>query len=227
MRSLSIVASGISHEVNNPLTIINLHLARLKSQWETDQSPENAILIQSIHKMNSAITRIANIISGLQVYASEFKEEEFEEIFLADVIENVLILFNKKLNEANIEIRKNEVYDQIIFGQPNQLKQVFSILIENSIDEITKLDDRWIEVSAKIENNIVRISITDSGKGLPRDVVENLFVPFFTTKEVNKGTGLGLAICHGIIKKMQGTLEYQLQNGHTSFLINIPLNYSS
>ena len=95
-------------------------------------------------------------------------------------------------------------------------------LMSNSIDAIHTENDKWIKIETSLDDHLCQISITDSGLGIPNDVIEKMMNPFFTTKEIGKGTGLGLSISNGIIKSHGGILKYDTKSKHTCFTIQLP-----
>lgn len=107
-------------------------------------------------------------------------------------------------------------------GRQAQIEQVLLNLLNNSFDAIQSTPDRWIHITARLENHRVLILVTDSGTGIPNDVQQKMLQPFFTTKEVGKGTGLGLSISKGIIEDHQGQLYYDPKNKNTCFVIDLP-----
>jgi C4-dicarboxylate-specific signal transduction histidine kinase len=99
-------------------------------------------------------------------------------------------------------------------------------LLSNAHDAVETLSDRWIDVSVTESEQCVRITVTDSGAGIPHAIRERMLQPFFTTKEVGKGTGLGLSICKGIIDDHHGRLEYDTDSRHTRFVVELPKRQS-
>lgn len=100
--------------------------------------------------------------------------------------------------------------------------QVLVNLINNAYDAVCELPERWVKVCISRDIELVSIAITDSGQGIPLDVVQRIFEPFFTTKEVGKGTGLGLSVSHGIIKRHGGEFWYDMDSPNTRFVIHLP-----
>ena len=132
-----------------------------------------------------------------------------------------MILNNQLKNR--IEIIKDYGNIPEINCFPGQLNQVFMNLIHNAAQAIDK--QGTIKLKTGIENNQIKISISDTGCGMPEEIRTHIFEPFFTTKAVGKGTGLGLSIAYGIIEKHKGTIEVTSQAGAgTEFIINLPLN---
>jgi C4-dicarboxylate-specific signal transduction histidine kinase len=104
-----------------------------------------------------------------------------------------------------------------------QLSQVIINLICNSVDAVKDLSESWIKINVLPMTEKVQIQVIDSGNGIEPSVLKKLFQPFHTTKEAGKGTGLGLSISKNIVESHQGELRYQLNNGNTSFVMELPL----
>ena len=101
-------------------------------------------------------------------------------------------------------------------------------LVTNAIDAIEELDERWIKINHIIdaENNKIIFTVTDSGDGIPKEVQQKLFQPFFTTKDVGKGTGLGMAISKGIMDSHNGEFYINNHSDNTEFVLKLPIKQS-
>jgi signal transduction histidine kinase len=146
---------------------------------------------------------------------------------IADIhegLDSTLILLRNKYKER-IEIEKQYGDIPEIECYPGQLNQVFLNVLSNAIDAID--DKGTITISTAKINGSIRVSIKDTGRGIPEDIQSKIFEPFFTTKEVGQGTGLGLSICHSIIEKHSGSIEVKSEVGKGSeFLIAVPVKQS-
>jgi C4-dicarboxylate-specific signal transduction histidine kinase len=100
--------------------------------------------------------------------------------------------------------------------------QVLLSLISNSFDAVEHLPEKWVHVEVSSLNNVFQISVTDSGAGIPKAVVEKIMQPFFTTKPIGKGSGLGLSVATGIAQDHHGSLKYDNTSKHTRFVLEIP-----
>jgi signal transduction histidine kinase len=98
-------------------------------------------------------------------------------------------------------------------------------LLNNAYDAVQSGTHSWIEIAATTENNILKISITDSGSGISQSIQDKIMMPFFTTKEVGKGTGLGLSISQGIIEEHGGKLYFDPSSKNTRFTIELPIHH--
>ncbi len=146
---------------------------------------------------------------------------------MADIhegLDSTLILLRNKYKER-IEIKKHYGDIPEIECYPGQLNQVFMNILSNAIDAI--VEKGTITISTSKSNGSIRVSIKDTGRGIPEDIQSKIFEPFFTTKEVGQGTGLGLSICHSIIEKHNGSIQVKSEIGKgTEFEIMLPVKQS-
>jgi len=250
MASIGQLVAGIAHEINNPVTFISAGVDSLNTNLEEVGqvldiyhriTPENAeeklkeikILkekieyketIREINKLIESVRtgteRTTEIVKGLRTF-SRLDEDVLKTADIHEGLDSTLILLRNKYKDR-IEIEK--LYGDIpeIECYPGQLNQVFMNILVNAIDAID--DKGTITISTSKSNGSIRISIKDTGKGIPEDIRSKIFEPFFTTKEVGQGTGLGLSICHGIIERHGGSSEVKSVVGKGSeFVIVLPV----
>jgi C4-dicarboxylate-specific signal transduction histidine kinase len=216
LASLGEMSAGIAHEINNPLAIISSSL-QLIGRNHTDKDK----LERSLDKANRSIDRIAKIISGLKKFSRKSNKLEIESYSLKTLIEESVELASAKSNRHKVDVLYGEMEDFQVDCDETQFSQVLTNLIGNGIDAVSGNENPWVKVSYRVLEDFVQIRIQDSGKGIKAQTVAKLFDPFFTTKQIGKGTGLGLSISKGIIESHGGSLDYELFEGHTSFLITL------
>ncbi len=206
------LASGVAHEINNPLGNISLYAQMLLKKIE-DESTRNKLNI-----INDEAIRAAHIVKGLL----DFARPSEPIMSPTDINEEI----NKLLNILKPElkyIRVNTILPQLplIDCDPGQISQVIMNILTNSIQAITVNGN--IAIETRVENNNVEIIITDNGSGIPEENLNKIFDPFFTTKKPGEGTGLGLSISYGIIKRHNGSIDVKSQVGiGTTFIIKLP-----
>ena len=220
--TLGEMASGIAHEINNPLTIIlgfTTKLSRLAENESLDK--DTAKKIGS--KINEMITRIAKIIKGLRALSRDSSNDPMEPVSVNDVINDGLYLCHQKFKFQGIELRVDHIpSDLYILGRQVEITQVLLHILSNAYDATQELEDRWISVNVnESDNNSITIAITDSGKALDKEMIEKALNPFFTTKDIGKGTGLGLSISRGIIENHGGSLKFDTDSENTKVIINL------
>ncbi len=220
LTSLGEMASGIAHEINNPLTIISALATRTKKNLKDGSiSPEKSAENQD--KIIATVDRIAKIIRGLRSFSRDSNGDQFGRKKVSEVIEMTLDLCAERLKDKGIEIRLDPMIHIEIECREIQIVQVLVNLLNNSLDALSELDVKWIRISTWEYGDRVYLRITDSGPGIPDAVAEKMMMPFYTTKEIGKGTGLGLSISKGIIEAHQGNFYYRKFDDHTSFIIEL------
>ncbi|PTY90238.1 hypothetical protein B5V90_06480 [Heyndrickxia sporothermodurans] len=207
------LAAGIAHEIRNPLTTIRGFVQIL------DHFSEDKKYLYS-KTILSEIDRINLIVSEFMVFAKPHAVY-FNECNVIDILNNALHLLGAEASLKNIEISMNFHPTNIyIYGEKNQLTQVFLNIIKNSIEAIPY--GGLITISVTIKNNQVLTSIKDNGIGMTEEQVNKIGQPFYTTKD--DGNGLGLMVSYKIIEKHKGRITIDSEpNKGTEFLISFPL----
>ena len=221
LASIGQLAAGVAHEINNPLGTILLYSSMLKRDLEKiyndDQRTEDLQLI--VEEAN----RCKNIVANLLNFARQGKLN-LKEFDLTETIRNLLKPFT--VNPAYKEIDfKFDIQENnyLITGDEDQLKQVFINIIKNACDAISESEKKELYIVLSSDKTNVKIEISDTGNGIPKENQSKVFTPFFTTKNIGKGTGLGLAISYGIVKMHKGNITFtsEVKKG-TTFVIVLP-----
>jgi signal transduction histidine kinase len=223
MAALGEMASGIAHEINNPVAIIVGLSERSLRKIEKEPIPKEK-LIETFQRIQETALRITQIIRGLRSFSRSAENDPFVLESLNKIIHDTVSLFREKISAHQIEMQILDFQDIYVSCRPAQLQQVLLNLIGNSIDAISDLEEKWIKITVdtQIDPHFYLINIIDSGKGIEASIVDKLMQPFFTTKEVGKGTGLGLSISKGVIEDHRGRLDYVPGKPNTTFTIFIP-----
>ena len=218
MASLGILASGIAHEINNPLAIVVGNATLRKKKIEADEKIDQKDFASKIEKIISSTNRISKIISSLKKYSRNSKNDKITLINLDKVIEEVIVLMQKNLEVEEVKIEFN-LKNIKVWAHEDELIQVFINLISNSIDATKSLPVKWIKFESEVfvDHSIVRI--IDSGSEISPEIINNLFTPFYTTKPTGQGTGLGLYVCKNIIESYGGSLLFETNLGHNCFVL--------
>jgi two-component system NtrC family sensor kinase len=218
LSSIGLLAAGVAHEVNTPLTGVSSYTQMLLGMIpETD--PKHALL----QKMQRQTDRASTIVGNLLNFSRTGESIESAEIDVNKLLDDTLQLLEPQLRKSNVEIVKD--YTEIpprIFGNGGKLQQVFTNLILNARDAM--LTGGTITLSTDVSDaGEVNIQVSDTGEGISEDNLNKIFDPFFTTKGVGNGTGLGLAVSYGIVQEHAGTIEVASQNGDgTTFKLSFP-----
>lgn len=226
MSSLGEMATGMAHEINNPLAIANAKISQVRRLVEA-KSTDYDKMLELLNKAESTNDRIAKIIKGLRAFARNDENDEPISCSMNQIIEDTLELCQEKIKMQSIQMRIGTRVETTFEGRPAQISQVLMNLISNAIDALSEEtfaeSERWIEISCSRTPTGIKVSVTDAGKGIPDGVVKRLMEPFFTTKEVGKGTGLGLSISRGIIESHHGKFYYDRNCPNTRFSFELPL----
>lgn len=223
LSSLGEMASGIAHEINNPLTIISVRCQNLIRIAQSDEISKE-VLIKNLDEINQTVKRMSKIIKGLKTFARDASRDNIEVVSVNEVIESTLSFCQEKFNHAKIDLKfdPKRSEDLLIECRPTEISQVLLNLLNNASDAIDELESKWIEVQVAEEKSFVKISIIDSGSGIPPSIEHRIMEPFFTTKDPGKGTGLGLSISLGIIKAHGGNLYVDQNCKNTCFVVEVP-----
>lgn len=214
MASLGEMYAGISHEVNNPLTIIKTSLEILKKQIHDPVKIKNKI--ETIEK---AIFRISKIISALKIFSKTSEKNEKQVFCLNDLIKNSLIFLESKADFSSTEL-KCIFSNSIMFNcNKTEIEQLIFNFVSNSIEAIKTIQNRWIEIHLFEDNSDIVLQIVDSGAPISVEIEEKIFQPFFTTKPIGEGTGLGLSVCKGILENHMASCKLNRSFKTTCFEI--------
>ncbi|MFQ5685937.1 MAG: PAS domain-containing sensor histidine kinase [Candidatus Scalindua sp.] len=218
LAAVGTLASGVSHELRNPLSSIKNAVFLLKRKLSRKVIPDiDEKVIQFLDIIDKEIDRSSKIINDLLGFTRVAKPTRIKS--------NITIVIDEALSRVkiaeNIKLCKDLQSDlPMATIDANQIGQVLINLIENACQAMT--DGGELHISARKSKVFVEIEIADSGCGIPQKEVKKIFDPLFTTKP--KGTGMGLAVCHGIIDKHNGIIEVKSQEGKgTNMIIKLPL----
>ena len=221
MAALGEMASGVAHEINNPLAIISGRTTVLKLMMEDGQLNNESLLI-GIKKIEETTQRISKIIIGLKTFSRESSKDPMVKTPLSSIIQDTLDLCHQRMINQNVDFQIDNEEAILLLCRPVQISQVLINLFGNALDAIESIPQKWIKLEVKKIDKNVFISVTDNGPSIETGIVDRMFAPFFTTKVVGKGTGLGLSISKGIIQSHDGELSYRLANKHNQFVIQLP-----
>jgi signal transduction histidine kinase len=219
MASLGLLAAGVAHEVNTPLTGISSFTQMLQDQM-SDNDPRHKLLA----KIEKQTERASKIVNNLLNFARQGRAH-FMPVRINDVIRDVLSLLEHQLTRARVKVRL-ELSDDVpeVLGDENKLQQVFLNLILNARDAMPS--GGWLTIRTRSSGDEVAASVSDTGVGIGQEDIKRIYDPFFTTKRAGaSGTGLGLSITYGIIQEHSGhiNVESALEQG-TSFQIRLPVH---
>jgi PAS domain S-box-containing protein len=218
MVSLGLLAAGVAHEVNTPLTGISSFTQMLREQ--TEASDPRAKLLEKVERQTE---RASKIVNNLLNFARQ-GGSHFVPVDLNEQVEDVLSLLEHQLKRARVQVRLelNEDLPRIL-GDENKLQQVFLNLFLNAQEAMPS--GGWLTIRTAFYAAVgVVVEVSDTGQGISRDDVKRIYDPFFTTKKGGRsGTGLGLSITYGIVQEHSGHIGVQSEVGKgTRFRIELP-----
>jgi len=223
LASIGQLAAGVAHEINNPLALINETAGYVKDLFAiNEQYRKDKELLGYIEYILEAVERCGTITKQLLGFARKF-DVNIQKVNLKEVILDVLNFHKKEAEYRNIKIHVDVQQDNLeIVTDRGKLQQVLLNLVNNAFQAVDK--GCWVNIHASHNGpNMVGITISDNGCGMPQENLPKIFEPFFTTKERGKGTGLGLAITYGLVKKLNGDISVaSKENEGTTFKIALP-----
>lgn len=224
LASIGELATGLAHEINNPLAIISADRTNISdiANLLDDNFPDKNDILKSLDRIKRQVERCKSITSKMLLFGRK-RESELKAVNIASHLKDVAVMLERQAKVANIEL-KLKLDDKIpdLTLDPVELEQIMINLITNSIQAMP--GGGVIIVEASINNNQASLSVEDNGQGMPKDVLEKIFEPFFTTKPAGQGTGLGLSVCYGIVKSWGGNIKAESSVGKgTKITMTLPL----
>jgi PAS domain S-box-containing protein len=220
MASIGLLAAGVAHEVNTPLTGISSFTQMLLEG--ADRTDPKTALLEKIEKQTFRAAKIVNGLLNLSRLGSN--DTERVSVDINAVINDVFSLLEHQFEVARIKVRRELApAPAIISGLEHQLQQVFLNLFLNARDAMPR--GGWLSVSTSFdENGMVVVEVADTGSGIPSEYLARIYDPFFTTKAIGRGTGLGLSITYGIVRDHSGSIQCDSTMGQgTRFTLTLPL----
>jgi len=221
LSSIGLLAAGVAHEVNTPLTGVSSYTQMLLGMIpETD--PKHALLLK-VQKQTERATNIAGNLLNFS-RAGNGAGTEFGEIDVNKILDDTLQLLEPQLRKSRVEVIKKYLEKPPkIYGNAGKLQQVFTNLVLNARDAM--FDGGAITLTTCInDDEAVVIEVADTGIGIEPENLSKIYDPFFTTKGVGSGTGLGLAVSYGIVQEHAGTIAVESEVGSgTTFRLEFPV----
>ncbi|PIQ87267.1 MAG: hypothetical protein COV74_01730 [Candidatus Omnitrophica bacterium CG11_big_fil_rev_8_21_14_0_20_45_26] len=214
------LASGVAHEIGNPLNSINIHLQLIAKQLGLIPARYAKTIKESIEVVSEETDRLDQIVKNF-LRATRRKPIQFEKGNLQDILKDVLRLLEPEFKQQHIKLKS--IFDHKLepfLMDEERLNQVFLNIIKNSIQAMP--NGGTLRITVKKNQALCRISIEDTGHGMDRKALDKIFDAYYTTKE--EGSGLGLVIAYQIIREHHGRIEVQSQlNKGTAFHIYLPI----
>ncbi|CAM2066628.1 PAS domain S-box protein [Sulfidibacter corallicola] len=218
LASIGLLAAGVAHEINTPLTGITSYSQFLSGDSGlTEEQRELLGLIQAQSQ------RAAHIVASLLNFSRKESEPKGP-VDVAEVLRQTIKFLSHQLQKANVEVTMElPAESPPIEGYANPLQQVFVNLIVNAMDAMPEGGGLWIQMM--VRRRVIELIFRDEGVGMDATTRRHIFDPFFTTKEVGKGTGLGMSVVYNIMQEHQGSIEVDSQPGKgATFRLRFPLH---
>ncbi len=219
MASIGLLAAGVAHEVNTPLTGISSFTQMLLDGADPDD-PKTRLL----EKIERQTFRAAKIVNGLlNLSRPATAAPERAPVDLNVVVADVLSLLEHQFRVSRIQVRREMPSPgPVVLGTEFKLQQVFLNLFINARDAMPK--GGWLTIRTRTADGAAVVEVSDTGAGIPNDRLARIYDPFFTTKEIGQGTGLGLSITYGIVREHEGAIACDSAVGvGTRFTLSFPL----
>jgi signal transduction histidine kinase len=210
------IAANMAHELRNPLCAIEGFL-KLISESTRDQSQLQSYIAVIMHEFENLHRQLTGFLSFSK---KPILDEVYKEVNLVKLLDEVEMLITPRLVGESISFNKQIPVSCTLYCYEEGLKQVLLNLFSNAIDAVQTKTDKQIEIKAHCENGKLVLSVENNGDVVPKEILANLFQPFFTTKD--NGTGIGLSICKNIIEKHNGTIHCESTEDVTRFIITLP-----
>jgi two-component system NtrC family sensor kinase len=220
MASIGLLAAGVAHEVNTPLTGIS-SFTQMLLEGADPEDPKTKVL----EKIERQTFRAAKIVHGLLNLSRPGTASSMDvtAVDVNTIIADVLSLLEHQFQLQRVAVRR-ELSEQpvAVTGAEQKLQQVFLNLFLNAKDAMPK--GGWLSVATRAENGQAVVEVSDTGSGIPSEYLARIYDPFFTTKAIGQGTGLGLSITYGIVREYDGTIDCESSIGQgTRFTLRFPL----
>jgi len=231
MESLGTLAGGIAHDFNNILSAIIGY-----TELSLIDADKGTLLENNLQEVNKAGTRARDLVKQILAFARQSDEEQ--KPLKVNIIANEVLNLIRSTIPTTIEVKENIQSHSVIMGNQSQVHQLFMNLCTNAAQAMedsggilevdlsdVKINDHLpLPISGLKPGNYLKITVSDTGPGIPPDIIDSIFEPYFTTKGVGKGTGMGLALAHGIVESYGGkiTVDSELGKGAV-FSIYLPI----
>jgi PAS domain S-box-containing protein len=225
LATLGEMAAGIAHELNQPLNVMKIGSDFLREMAKGKKMSDEELDMVT-EEISTQVDRASGIIKHMREFA-RVADTRMDKVDVNQPIRNVFKILGEQLRLHQIELELDLDEDlPLIMGDNNRLEQVFINLVTNArhaMEEETSGSTRLLKIRSFIDDGDVVITVSDTGTGIPKDIIDRIFEPFFTTKRLGEGTGLGLSITYGIVKDYGGTIRVESEVGMgTTFELRFP-----
>jgi PAS domain S-box-containing protein len=225
LSALGMMAGGVAHEINNPISIIHAMASDLEEMVEEEGSVPPQVVARKSAIIRETAERIARIVKAMRQISREGAGDPFRSARLSKILGETLEICRArfKANEVKLLIPQ-DIPELNVFCREVQIEQALLNLLQNALDAVMEQKgERWVKLEVFDRGDSVSIAVIDSGPGIQPEHRSRIMEPFFTTKDVGKGVGLGLSLSKTIAEEHGGKLECSEDHGHTRFSLLLPL----
>lgn len=222
LATLGEVAAGMTHEINNPVTVIMGSAYALRDELTTSKIAEPRFT-EFLDLIEKAAQHIGLLIEGTRTLAHAEVDPPMTHVRVAAIVADAVALCGEKTKKKQVKLTVEVDPNLELDCRVTEILQVLINLISNACDALEGKTERWIKVAARgCPDDMVQLSVTDSGPGIPAATRAKIFQPFFTTKSADQGTGLGLSIAKTIADRHGGSIFVDGECANTRFVIDLP-----
>jgi two-component system, NtrC family, sensor histidine kinase HydH len=218
LASLGNLAAGVAHEIRNPLSSIKGFATYFKERYKDipDDKKTAEIMVQEVERLNRVISQLLEFASPVKIHKKS--------VSMVTLIQHSLKMIEGHAREKNIEIKTDlDHHTKDLYIDPDKINQVFLNIYLNAIEAMENNGTLYVRLTEDKKNNMAKVEISDTGKGIIKEDLTHIFDPYFTTKQ--SGTGLGLAIVHKIIESHKGEIRVESERGAgTTVTIFLPVS---
>ncbi len=221
--SFSTLAVGLHHEIKNPLTALSIHVQLLEERLSC-VAAEDSSLAEMIGVLKAEIRRLNGTLEGFRDFAN-LQRLALKSVDVREILEDVERLIRPQATRQGVRLELNRAERPLpkVTLDPEKIQQAILNLVLNALEAMPDGGDLTLDATA-VEGK-VRLFVSDSGPGIPPEVQDHIFHPYFSTKE--RGTGIGLALAEKLVHQHQGQLNYRTGPHGTSFAITLPINHKN
>jgi len=227
LSALGMMAGGVAHEINNPLSVIHASAADFLRRIKTGGTVPREIALRNSERIVQTANRIAKIIKSMRHLVREGSQDKMRPTHAAKIVEETLEVCRERFKNHSVKLLVPSIDPTVtVFCRKVQIAQVLLNLLQNAFDSVTEqAREKWVRVAVVEQDGAAEFSVTDNGSGIPPELKAKIMEPFFTTKEVGKGIGLGLSLARKIVEDHGSKLELTDEDGHPRFSFRLPLSH--
>jgi PAS domain S-box-containing protein len=224
LASIGEVSASLAHEMKSPLSALRLKI-EMQLQMLEIQTLQPEQLKRKLNDMMRIVDKSMTLLQQIRNFSRNEAGAPKQECHLHEILQSTLLMVQHTLKQSNVKLQ-TEIDEALppLLGQPGQLEQVFTNLINNARDAMEGAPKRQLTIRTWQEGNSLCASVQDTGSGMPPAVKKRIFDSFFTTKERGKGTGLGMSIVRRIVEEHNGRIDLESEEGcGTTFTVSLPM----